>query len=239
MSSNIVVRHGTDLRGDEVVRYTLQERMCHWIAGVSYLYLLATGLALFTPYLYWIAYVLGGGPTIRFWHPWVGLIFFGGIMWMHSMWRKEMKITDEDRRWSKTIKAYVTNRDEQVAPAGHFNHGQKQFYWAMFWGALLLIVTGVLMWFPEVVSGHNASTVGHSLMPIIVFLHCVGALVTIGAFMIHVYMGIFFVSGGLHGILWGRVPVAWVKAHHPLWLEQAQRENRVISSTSFGRGADD
>lgn len=240
MSSNIVSRHGTDLRGaDEIVRYTLKERMCHWIAGLSYMYLFATGMALFTPYLYWIAYVLGGGPTIRFWHPWVGLIFFGGVMWMHSMWKGSMKITDQDRQWSKTIKAYVTNHDEAVAPAGHFNHGQKQFYWAMFFGSLLLIVTGVLMWFPELVSGHNAITPGHSLMPIIVFLHCAGALVTIGAFIIHVYMGIFFVSGGLNGILWGRVPVAWVRAHHRLWLEQAQKENRTVSPTSFGQGADD
>jgi formate dehydrogenase subunit gamma len=194
---------------------------------------------LFTPYLYWIAYVLGGGPTIRFWHPWAGLVFFGSIMWMHSMWKGDMKTTAEDRQWSKAIKAYVTNHDEAVPPAGHFNHGQKQFYWVMFFGALVLLVTGVLMWFPELVVGHNASTAGHSLMPLIVILHCAAALVTIGAFLIHIYMGIFLVSGGLQGILWGRVPVAWVRAHHRLWLEQAQRENRTISPTKFRQGADD
>ena len=235
MSSNIVSRHGTDLREDEMVRYTLKERMCHWVAGVSYVYLLLTGLALYTPYLYWIAYVLGGGPTIRFWHPWVGLIFFFGVMWMHSLWRGDMKITDADRQWSKGVKAYVTNHDEQLPPAGHFNHGQKQFYWAMFWGTLVLLITGVLMWFPELVASR-----AHALLPIIVFLHCAAALVTIGAFMIHIYMGLFFVSGGLHGILWGRVPVSWAKAHHRLWYEQMQREDRSrISSTSFTQGADD
>lgn len=235
MSSNIVSRHGTDLREDEMVRYTLKERMCHWIAGISYLYLLLSGLALFTPYLYWIAYILGGGPTIRFWHPWVGLIFFFGVMWMHSLWRGDMKITSEDRQWSKSVKAYVTNHDEQLPPAGHFNHGQKQFYWAMFWGTLVLLITGVLMWFPELVASR-----AHWLMPIMVFLHCAAALVTIAAFMIHVYMGLFFVSGGLHGILWGRVPVSWAKAHHRLWYEQMQREDRSrISSSSFKSGADD
>jgi formate dehydrogenase subunit gamma len=240
MSSNIVSRHGTDLRGDEIVRYTLKERMSHWIAGVSYLYLLASGLALFTPYFYWIAYVLGGGPTIRFWHPWVGLIFMVGVFWMHSMWRADMKTTKEDLEWRKTIKAYVTNHDEAVAPAGHFNSGQKQFYWIMFYGGLTLLVTGVLMWFPELVAGHNGSTVGHMLLPLIVFLHCVAALFTIGAFIIHVYMGIFFVSGGLHGILWGRVPSAWVKAHHPLWYEKVIRDDRSrVSPTAFKHGAGD
>ena len=229
MSSNIVVSHGTDLRKDEIVRYTLKERMCHWIAGLSYLYLLFTGLALYTPYLYWMGYVLGGGSTIRFWHPWVGLIFFFAMLWMHSMWRADMKTTAEDRQWSKTLKAYVTNRDDQVAPAGHFNHGQKQFYWVMFYSTLLLVVTGVLMWFPELVA-----LKAHGLLPLIVFLHCVGALATIGAFLIHIYMGLFFVSGGLPGILWGRVPVSWAKAHHRLWYEKMQREDRSrISSSSF------
>jgi formate dehydrogenase subunit gamma len=229
MSDNIEVRHGTDLRKGEMVRYTLRERMCHWLSAVSYVYLLLSGLALFSPYLYWIAYILGGGPTIRFWHPWVGLIFFVVQMWMHSLWQREMRITDQDRQWSKTVKEYVTNRDDKVVPAGNFNYGQKQFYWAMFYSTLVLIITGVLMWFPELVA-----LKAHGLMPLVIFLHCVAALVTIAAFMIHVYMGVVFVSGGLQGILWGHVPVRWAKTHHRLWYEKVQREDRSrISSSEF------
>lgn len=234
MSSNIVVRHGTDLRENEIVRYTLNERMCHWVSGVSYVYLLLTGLALFTPYLYWIAYVLGGGPTIRFWHPWVGLIFAASVLWMHSMWRGDMKTTAEDLEWRKTIKAYVTNRDDKVAPAGHFNSGQKSFYWVMFYGGILLLLTGIVMWFPELMPRS-----AHWVLPLVVFLHCAGALLTIGAFIIHVYMGFFFVSGGLHGILWGRVPATWARAHHRLWYEKVIKEDRAnLSPTKFGKGAD-
>jgi len=226
MSSNIVVRHGTDLRANEIVRYTLKERMAHWISGVTYLYLLATGMALFTPYLYWIAIVLGGGATIRFWHPWVGLIYMASVFWMQNMWGADMKITDDDRKWSKTISAYVTNRDEQVAPAGHFNHGQKQFYWIMFWGGLALLITGLIMWFPELMP-RNA----HWVLSVVVFLHVVAALFTIAGFIIHVYMGLFFVSGGLHGILWGRVPASWAKAHHRLWYEKVAGGDRDRAST--------
>src|SRR5215472_8697372 len=117
MSDNIEVRHGTDLRKGEIVRYTLKERMCHWLSAVSYVYLMLSGLALFTPYLYWIAYVLGGGPTSRFWHPWVGLIFFVATLWMHSMWSRDMKMTPDDKKWENSIKSYVTNRDDQVPAA--------------------------------------------------------------------------------------------------------------------------
>ena len=229
MSDNIEVRHGTDLRPGEIVRYTLKERMCHWLSAVSYVYLLLSGLAFFSPYLAWIAYILGGGSTARFWHPWVGVVFFFVQLWMHSMWKGEMTVTDQDRQWSKTVKEYVTNRDDQVAPAGNFNHGQKQFYWAMFYSTLVLIITGLLMWYPEVVS-----LKAHGLMPVVIFLHCLAALVTIAAFMIHVYMGVVFVSGGLQGILWGHVPVRWARTHHRLWYEKVQREDRSrISSSEF------
>ena len=55
-----------------IERYTFRERIMHWLTGGTYLYCLATGLAFYSPHLYWLAYVLGGAPTSRFWHPiWV------------------------------------------------------------------------------------------------------------------------------------------------------------------------
>jgi len=61
------------VRPDSILRYTFQERVMHWATALAYSYCLATGLAFYTPYLFWIAVVLGGGPTSRFWHPIVGL----------------------------------------------------------------------------------------------------------------------------------------------------------------------
>ena len=49
--------------------------MVHAVAALSYVYLLLTGLAFWTPALYWIAVVLGGGFLSRAVHPWVGLVF--------------------------------------------------------------------------------------------------------------------------------------------------------------------
>ena len=58
-----------------IVRYSLGERVNHWIGALTYIYLLTTGLAFWSPYLFWLAVVVGGGPTARFWHPWFGLDF--------------------------------------------------------------------------------------------------------------------------------------------------------------------
>src|SRR5262245_24876023 len=107
--------NGSDDRGP-ILRYTFRQRAMHWLAGVSYSYLLLTGLALFTPHLYWIAAVLGGGPTSRYWHPWIGLVFVVAMIWMHAVWSSDMRTTDADRAWNREIKKYVENRDDEMPP---------------------------------------------------------------------------------------------------------------------------
>src|SRR5579871_5832930 len=142
---------GESLHAGEVQRYTFHERICHWITGFAYSYCLATGLAFYTPHLFWIALALGGGPTSRYWHPILGLGFFIAALWMHSIWRRDMDLTNTDRDWLDHVKLYVTNRDDLVKPQGRFNAGQKAFYWAMFYGATLLVLSGAVMWFPELI----------------------------------------------------------------------------------------
>jgi formate dehydrogenase subunit gamma len=201
--------------GEPIMRYMLRERVMHWFAGLTYSYLLATGLALFSPHLYWIAAVLGGGPTIRLWHPWIGLLFTIAIVWMHGMWRNEMRTTEGDREWNRRVEAYIQNRDQEMPPVGRFNPGQKQFYWVMLFGMILLLATGIVMWFPEYVPRSV-----RELRSVAVVLHEIGALITIGAFIIHVYMGLFVAPGGFRAIVHGYVSRGWAKTHHRLWYDR-------------------
>ena len=48
-------------------------------------------------------------------------------------------------------------------------------------------------------------------------VHAIAALVTIGAFIVHIYMGIAVVPGGLHAIVHGDVSEGWARHHHPAW----------------------
>jgi len=204
---------------DRIVRYTLGERVAHWIGGFTYLYLLISGLAFYTPQLYWLAAVLGGGPTARYWHPWVGLVFTGAIFWMHAIWRRDMRITDVDRRWSREIRNYVENRDEQVPPCERFNAGQKQFYWIMLTSAIFLLLSGFILWVPEYVPWSL-----RSFRYAAVLIHEIAALITIGAFIIHVYMGVFVVPGGFKAIVHGYVSPRWARTHHGLWFSRVTGE---------------
>ncbi len=199
-----------------IERYPFHERICHWLTGFAYLYCLATGLAFYSPYLFWLAVLLGGGPTSRFWHPWMGLVFVAAQLWMHHIWKNDVHITAVDKEWLDKSKYYVQNQDDKLPPQGKFNGGQKVFYWAMFIGAFLLLLSGLLMWFPEYDP--------RALRPWMIFVHEGAALITIGAFIIHVYMGVFMVPGSVDAMVHGSVSKNWARTHHRLWFHQKTGE---------------
>ena len=195
-----------------ILRYTLIERTVHWLAALTYMYVLATGLAFYSPHLYWIAALLGGAPTSRYWHPWIALVFLATLVWMLRAWLPDMRITAADRAWGDQIEHYVRNEDENLPPIDRFNLGQKYFFWAMLYAGLVLLVTGLLMWIP--------GAVPLVWRGIVVLLHVAAALVTVGAFIIHVYMGTAVVRGGFTSIIRGEVSKEWAQTHHRLWYER-------------------
>ena len=201
-----------------ILRFTLVERVNHWIGGLAYIYCLLTGLAFWSPYMFWLADLAGGGPTARFWHPWFGLIFMVSMLWMFIEWRDDMSINDADRAWSRAIEHYVRNEDEELPPIWRFNYGQKLFFWLMFYGAILLVLSGLVLWFPERMPWHL-----HWLLDLAVGVHVIAGLATIGGFIIHVYMGTAIVRGGFTSIIRGEVSDSWAKTHHRLWYEQVTK----------------
>jgi len=204
-----------------ICRYTLGERVHHWLGAFTYVYCLITGLAFWSPYMFWLAVLVGGGPTARFWHPLFGLAFAFSMFWMFKMWHRDMRTTDADRRWSKVMKQYIENDDQNLPPVGRFNYGQKLFFWLMFYGVILLVISGLGLWFVESIPWSL-----RWLRYTAVTVHVVAALATIGGFIIHVYMGTAMVRGGFTSIIRGEVTTTWARTHHRLWYEQ------IMSGTS-------
>jgi formate dehydrogenase subunit gamma len=199
-----------------IERYSLGERVGHAIAALSYLYLVLTGLAFWTPSLYWLAIVLGGGYLSRLLHPWMGLLFAIAVAWLSLRWAGVMQVTEDDRKWRRAMRRYIRNEDALVPGAGRFNYGQKMLFWVMAWSALVLLASGVVMWFvasipPELVWVRSVASL----------VHGVAALITIGAIIVHIYMGVAVVPGGLAAIVGGRVSEQWARHHHPLWAQSA------------------
>lgn len=204
--------------GRRIQRYAFRERIIHALAGVSYVYLLLTGLAFWTPWLYWLAVMLGGGYLSRVLHPWGGLVFTAAVVWMFGLWRDDMRVTQDDRAWRTAIAHYIRNEDAQVPAAGRFNYGQKMLFWLMLWGGIALLLSGLVLWFVSAIAWDL-----RVLRYAAVLVHASAALLTMGGFIVHVYMGVAVVPGGLRAVIHGDVTEEWARHHHPLWFARISR----------------
>jgi formate dehydrogenase subunit gamma len=198
-----------------ILRYQFHERLTHWIAGFSYLYLLLTGLGIYSPWLQWLLVALGGGQISRMLHPWIGLVFVAAVLYMYVLWAGQMHITDSDRAWWNSLQYYIRNEDEKMPPAGRYNAGQKLLFWGFFVFGILLLLSGLILWFPEYIPWSL-----RFLRYTAVIVHVGSALITIGLFMLHVYMGVFAERGAFGSVIRGDVSAEFARRYHPGWYEE-------------------
>jgi formate dehydrogenase subunit gamma len=205
-----------------ILRYPFHERATHWVAAISYIYLLLTGLAFWSPWLFWIAMLLGGGQISRTLHPWAGLIFTAAVLYMAVLWARQMRITETDKAWWRSLREYITNHDERMPPAGRYNAGQKLLFWGFFYCALLLLASGVILWFTEQVPWNL-----RDLRYAAVLVHPIAALLTIALFMLHVYMSVFAERGAFGSMIHGDVSENFARRYHPGWYQEVVRSSEV------------
>jgi len=221
MTTDAVSRSSAAHNDEMIPRYTFAERANHWIGALTYTYLLMTGLAFWSPYLYWLAAVVGGGPVARSWHPWVGLIFAASVFWTFKEWRRDMQMDESDRAWAKAIPHYIENEDDKLPPVGRFNYGQKLFFWGIFYGVILLLLSGFALWYTEALPW-SLRFVRYAA----ILIHASVALITIGLFLIHVYMSAILEEGSLTSMIHGKVTSAWAWTFHRSWYDQVSRGSR-------------
>lgn len=200
---------------EPVKRFSFGERVVHWTTALSFVYAALTGLALWTPALYWIATLFGGGVAVRRFHPWGGIVFTVALLFMFRNWVRDMKLSHEDRRWLSLAHRYAVHDERGLPEAGRFNAGQKMLFWTQVAATVLLVASGLVLFWP----GSDAVT-PRSLRLFAVLVHPAAAIVSISAILVHVYMGTAAVPGALRGMIRGWVPAAWARAHHPRWYRE-------------------
>src|SRR5260370_41481277 len=118
-----------------VLRYEFNERMTHWVAAGSFIYLMLTGLAFWSPWLFWIASALGGAELSRMLHPWIGLVFFVAGCYMFAVWSSPMNFDFVEAAWWEALSHYIWNEDGKMPPAGRYNARPELLFWSFFFGA--------------------------------------------------------------------------------------------------------
>jgi len=207
------------LPNGRVLRYSFRERLMHWLAGFSYVYLLLTGLAFWSTWLFWLAVVLGGATISRELHPWVGVIFVLSVVWMHRVWSPQMRTTERDRQWWRALPHYIRNEDDEVPSEGRFNAGQKALFWGFFWCGIALLLSGLVLWEPHWIPWNL-----RALRHVAILVHPIAALLTIACFIIHVYMGTAVERGAFGSIVRGDVSRWWAARYHRAWYEEIARD---------------
>jgi formate dehydrogenase subunit gamma len=198
-----------------IVRYSMAERILHWTVAITFIYLLLTGLALGYPRMAWLYDFLGGGQTVRYLHPIVGVVFSVGVVLMLILWMRDMVFNAKDREWTRDLRSYVREGHSSV-DVERFNAGQKGYFWFAFLTGVLLLISGLPLWFPSLMTaGWNQSAR---------LLHHVLFLLTLGGFIIHVYMSTMMLPGTVPGMTTGRVTRAWAAWHHPNWFRKQEAD---------------
>jgi len=203
------------MKRSDVHRFSFIERVVHWLVGITFVFLLLTGLAFSHPSLFWITTLVGGGPAARILHPWIGIVYSAGLIAMVALWIREMGIGREDLGWLKAVRHYAVHDKEKVPPVGKYNPGQKLFFWFMGAIGVVHLVSGIPLWFPDGVLGLGPFY--GSPANVLRLLHY-GTTVAGGLLLIvHVYLGTLAFPGTARGMLHGSVSPAWARHHHPLW----------------------
>jgi formate dehydrogenase subunit gamma len=201
----------TTLHRGELLRHPVYTRVLHLAVAIFFVLSLISGFAIYSPWLYrWLTPLFGGGPRTRLLHPWFGLLFDLFFFFQFLNWLTPMAWTAADRRWLKRIKEYTTHQ-RRVEPeeVGFFNGGQKIYFWLIVLSGALFLITGLLMWFPNVIP--------RWIVAVSYVIHDLAALLMLAGFIIHIYEGTSHQPGTLHSMIDGTVTEKWAWTHHPGW----------------------
>jgi formate dehydrogenase subunit gamma len=193
-----------------VQRFTLTERLLHWVHASAFFVLLGSGLILYIPSL---STSFADRPLIKDVH------FYTAVSWAGAMLL--IALLGNRRSVLRTIREVdLFDRDDRRFLAGHsgspqgrFNAGQKVNVIVTAAFATLFFISGMLLWLGE---RNTAIRLGGTI-----YLHDALMYLSVVIVVGHLYLALINRSTrhSLHGITLGTVREDWANAHHAKWLD--------------------
>lgn len=203
-----------------VPRYNALERSTHWTLAISFVIATLSGLALFHPSFWFLSSFLGGGVASKNLHPWAGLVMCLAFVPMTMWYWRDNLIRDYDRKWMARLPDVLMNKGGDLPEIDKYNAGQKMLFWSIIVSLLLLLVSGLVLWYDTdlklPVFWVRVSGVAHVL----------GAFILFMGMIVHIYSAVFWIRGSMRAMLRGEVKAGWAKHHHPLWYRRVRGERR-------------
>lgn len=204
--------------GRLIERFTVTERWAHWVMGISFCVLGATGLIiLFGKHV--VLPVIG--YTLFSWlsalsknlHNFVAPLFIASLLVFIVMYVKDNVPEKGDGAW--LAKGWKIFAGEHL-PSGRFNAGEKVWFWiGVVILCLILSVTGLILLFPNFDQVRATMQQAH-------IVHAVAAILVIGLGLGHIYMGTIGVEGAYRNMRDGVTDETWGKEHHEYWYNDVK-----------------
>ncbi len=189
-------------------RFTPHQRIQHWILAASFTLLVLTGFPIKfadRPWAEWLVQAMGGLSVVRSLHRYAGIVLLVGAAghliyvtifawrrkratgqtWWRTIMALPMVMNAGDLRQLYHLVKYLLFLEDKRPDAERFSLEEKFEYFGVFWGTVLLGVTGVLMWgnawFTQYIPGRllTVAVVVHTFEAFLALLH-VGVIHLIG-----------------------------------------------------------
>ena len=192
-----------------VQRFTLTERLLHWIHASAFFVLIGSGLVLYLPSL---STAIARRPLIKDIHFWTGISWAGAILLVSVLGNRRALVATirEIDLFDRDDARFLAGRPD--APQGRFNAGQKVNAVLTAAFAVLFLVSGLLLWYGE---RDTRFRLGGT-----VFLHDTLMYLSVVIVAGHLYLSLIHprTRHALRGMTLGTVREDWARQHHAKWM---------------------
>jgi len=195
-----------------VRRFTLTERLLHWIHASAFFVLLGSGLVLYLPSL---SEAIARRPLIKDIHFWTGVSWAGAILLVSLLGNRRALVATarEIDLFDRDDRSFLTG--DTHAPQGRFNAGQKVNAIVTAAFAVLFFASGMLLWYGEQDTRFRLAGT--------VFLHDTLMYLSVAIVVGHLYLSLVHPTTrhALRGMTRGTVRADWARAHHAKWQAES------------------
>lgn len=211
----------------KVLRFTLGERISHWVHAVSFFLLLFTGVGILSVAFRPALAAVGGVEAARLIHRVnavvfvvvVGVMFFIGNTKHHWEWLKLVfRFTNADRQHIRAFPKEFFGGHGDYPAQDKYNGGEKINSLLTIFGTIFITLSGLVMWF--------APSFPPALVRWAYPVHDLSMFLMTAAVIGHMYLGLLHPDSraALPGMLHGYVSSKFAKDHHRAWYERVKKE---------------
>jgi formate dehydrogenase subunit gamma len=195
-----------------VKRFSAFDRVVHWVLAVAFFVLVLSGLGLFAHTFFNYFDFFGGPQQGILAHKIAGIVFLiTSILLFLAHAKDTCSFDSDDSKWFSAFGGYLSKEKTEI-PQGKFNAGQKLFALFSIIAALVLGVTGVVIWDP--------TAMARGLTQMSLMLHGLFFVLIMMGAVVHIYLATIGNPGTVDGMLWGNVKKIWAKKHASKWYKE-------------------